>query len=120
MWSVGVTWLELILGTPHVFQLSARQRALLHHHLKLEDKSEVGPVLEIELMRPRLDAGGGLASWDCSHEAVRETLRQRDPTHQGLPSDAALDLLKQMLHWDPQQRPTPERALQHPYFQEAV
>ncbi len=65
MWSVGVTWLELILGTPHVFQLSARQRALLHHHLKLEDKSEVGPVLEIELMRPRLDAGGGLASWVC-------------------------------------------------------
>ena len=39
---------------------------------------------------------------------------------QGLPSDAALDLLKQMLHWDPQQRPTPEQALQHPYLQEAV
>lgn len=59
MWSVGVTWLELILGTPHVFQLSARQRALLHHHLKLEDKSEVGPVLEIELMRPRC------GRWPC-------------------------------------------------------
>ena len=57
MWSVGVTWLELVLGTPHVFQLSARQRALLHHHLKLEDKSEVGPIsLEKPLVTPRLRA----------------------------------------------------------------
>ena len=77
MWSVGVTWLELILGTPHVFQLSARQRALLHHHLKLEDKSEVGPVsLEVQLVRPRLDAGGGLASWVCGCMCIKSAQGQ--------------------------------------------
>ncbi|KAL6007245.1 hypothetical protein ACLOJK_032741 [Asimina triloba] len=34
MWSVGVVMLELILGSPHVFQISARTRALLDQHLK--------------------------------------------------------------------------------------
>ncbi|XP_019056006.1 PREDICTED: probable inactive protein kinase At3g63330 isoform X4 [Nelumbo nucifera] len=34
MWSVGVVILELILGSPHVFQLSARTHALLDQHLE--------------------------------------------------------------------------------------
>lgn len=34
MWSVGVVMLELILGSPHVFQISARTRALLDKHLE--------------------------------------------------------------------------------------
>lgn len=33
MWSAGVLFLELLLGTPHVFQVSARTRALLERHL---------------------------------------------------------------------------------------
>ncbi|KAK9815399.1 hypothetical protein WJX72_003040 [[Myrmecia] bisecta] len=40
MWSVGICWLELLMGTPHVFQISAKTRALLHHHLHLDEKSE--------------------------------------------------------------------------------
>jgi serine/threonine protein kinase len=32
-WSAGVLFLELLLGTPHVFQVSARTRALLDRHL---------------------------------------------------------------------------------------
>lgn len=33
MWSLGVTFLELILASPHVFTPSARTRATLHHRL---------------------------------------------------------------------------------------
>lgn len=34
MWSVGVVILELVLGTPDVFQVSSRTRALLDQHLE--------------------------------------------------------------------------------------
>lgn len=34
MWSVGVVMLELILGSPNVFQISALTSALLDQHLK--------------------------------------------------------------------------------------
>lgn len=34
MWSVGVVMLELVLGTPNVFQINALTRALLDRHLK--------------------------------------------------------------------------------------
>ncbi|XP_020586036.1 uncharacterized protein LOC110028503 isoform X2 [Phalaenopsis equestris] len=34
MWSVGVFMLELILGSPHVFQISHRTRALIDRHLE--------------------------------------------------------------------------------------
>ena len=34
MWSVGVVFMELILGSPHVFQISDRTRAILDQHLE--------------------------------------------------------------------------------------
>ncbi|XP_068634349.1 uncharacterized protein [Aristolochia californica] len=34
MWSVGVVMLELILGSPHVFEISSRTQALLDQHLE--------------------------------------------------------------------------------------
>lgn len=34
MWSVGVVILELILGSPNAFQINAKTRALLDHHLE--------------------------------------------------------------------------------------
>lgn len=34
MWSVGVVMLELILGSPHVFEINDRTRALLDQHLE--------------------------------------------------------------------------------------
>lgn len=33
-WSVGVVFLELILGSPNVFQINSLTRALLDQHLK--------------------------------------------------------------------------------------
>lgn len=44
MWSLGVTWLEIVMGTPHVFQVDPRTRAKLYHQLNMEAMSEVsGP-----------------------------------------------------------------------------
>lgn len=34
MWSVGVVILELILGSPNVFQISSLSRVLLDQHLE--------------------------------------------------------------------------------------
>lgn len=32
-WSIGVVFLELILGTPHVFTISSRDRNILAHQV---------------------------------------------------------------------------------------
>ncbi|GMH38468.1 hypothetical protein BSKO_06352 [Bryopsis sp. KO-2023] len=40
IWSVGVVWLEYILGTPLVFHLPGRTRALLDHRLRLSSLPE--------------------------------------------------------------------------------
>lgn len=34
MWSVGVVILEMILGSPNVFQIHAKTQALLDQHLR--------------------------------------------------------------------------------------
>lgn len=52
----------------------------------------------------------------CTDEAIMEVIRQRDPTHQGLPNQAAVRLLLLLLHWNPAQRPTAAEALRHAYF----
>ena len=44
MWSVGVTWLELMLATPHVFAISERQRILLEQALHLDKQPQVGAL----------------------------------------------------------------------------
>ena len=41
MWSVGVIWLELVMGTPHVFQIAPRTAALLNQQLQSDNKDEV-------------------------------------------------------------------------------
>ena len=41
MWSLGVTWLELVMGTPHVFQVDPRTRVKLYHQLRMDAMSDV-------------------------------------------------------------------------------
>lgn len=45
MWSLGVTWLELVMGTPHIFQVDSRTRAKLYHQLSMDAMSDVRPIL---------------------------------------------------------------------------
>ena len=42
MWSLGVVWLELVVATPHVFQISPRTAALLERHLHHKSPVTVG------------------------------------------------------------------------------
>lgn len=141
MWSLGVVWLELLLGTPHVFQISARTRALLDARLRLERKSAedrqqiylLRGMMELCIYPPTLPAkrkegGSGekgqegdrqqhsVLQWSCSEPALLETLRSRDPTGTGLGSVLELRLLRALLHWQPSERPTATEALRHAAF----
>lgn len=41
LWSVGISWLEMILGTPHVFSITDRMKVILHQALHLDQKPQV-------------------------------------------------------------------------------
>jgi hypothetical protein len=45
LWSVGITWLELIFGTPHVFSISERMRVILHQALHLDQQPPVRTLI---------------------------------------------------------------------------
>ena len=51
MWSVGVVWLELLLATPHVFQITPRTAALLQRHLHRHHKSQVSSNLNCTISK---------------------------------------------------------------------
>ncbi|KAL0028700.1 hypothetical protein WJX79_000503 [Trebouxia sp. C0005] len=40
MWSLGVVWLEMVLATPHVFQISPRTAAVLQRRLQHSSQAE--------------------------------------------------------------------------------
>ncbi|XP_043696078.1 uncharacterized protein LOC122646565 isoform X1 [Telopea speciosissima] len=135
MWSVGVVILELILGSPHVFQINARTRALLDPHLEGWNESmkelarKLRSFMEMCILIPGSSAkrhhGGNTkdgvgvwpASWKCSEESFADQVKGRDPIKLGFPDIRALRLVRQLLLWDPEDRLSIDDALQHPYFQ---
>ncbi|XP_058191474.1 uncharacterized protein LOC131308546 isoform X2 [Rhododendron vialii] len=135
MWSAGVVFLELILGSPDVFQISALTSALLDQHLEgwneglKELAHKLRAFMELCILMPVSSSkkyhvsgmkGGGAnspASWKCSEEYFSQQIKNRDPLKIGFPNVWALRLVRQLLVWDPDERLSVDEALQHPYFQ---
>ncbi|XP_031287144.1 uncharacterized protein LOC116145851 isoform X3 [Pistacia vera] len=131
MWSVGVVILELILGSPDVFQISALTRSLLDRHLegwndelkelayKLRSFMELCiliPGNSLKHMRSTNQGRLSPASWKCSEEFFSQQIKSRDPLKLGFPNVWAMRLVRQLLLWDPEDRMSVDDALQHPYF----
>lgn len=134
MWSVGVVMLELVLGTPNVFQINALTRALLDRQLEgwnegvKELAYKLRSFMELCILIPGISrssssskkyqkVGVSPASWKCSEEFFSRQIRNRDPLKIGFSNIWALRLVRHLLHWDPEDRPSIDEALQHPYFQ---
>uniref|UniRef100_A0A0E0RA86 protein-serine/threonine phosphatase n=1 Tax=Oryza rufipogon TaxID=4529 RepID=A0A0E0RA86_ORYRU len=100
MWSVGVVMLELIVGSPHVFQISDRTRALMDHRLEgwSEQTKELAyklrSYMELCILVPGISSqhqGSGdsehgqfrPASWKCSEESFAHQVKIRDPLKMG-------------------------------------
>ncbi|GMH20864.1 hypothetical protein Nepgr_022706 [Nepenthes gracilis] len=135
LWSVGVVILELVLGSPDVFQISSISQALLDKHIEgwNEDLKELAyrlrSFMEMCILIPghpsRLhryraannQARVSPASWKCSEEFFSNLIKSRDPLKIGFPNVWAMRLVRQLLLWDPDDRLSVDDALQHPYFQ---
>ncbi|CAI0434066.1 unnamed protein product [Linum tenue] len=98
MWSVGVVILELILGSPSVFQISPKTQALLDPHIQgwNEDLKELAyklrSFMELCILIPGSSSNhrqtrGQLrdspASWKCSEEFFSQQIKSRDPLKTG-------------------------------------
>ncbi|KAJ3675586.1 hypothetical protein LUZ60_004628 [Juncus effusus] len=136
MWSVGVVMLELILGSPHVFLISDRTRALLDQQLEGWSEStrelayKLRSYMELCILLPgtsshhhhhssKFDHGGvSPASWKCSEESFSHQVKMKDPLKLGFPNIWALRLIRQLLVWHPEGRLSVDEALNHPYFQQ--
>eukprot|EP00898_Chlorokybus_atmophyticus_P008559 jgi/Chlat1/8704/Chrsp88S08082 len=121
IWSVGVVMLELALGTPHVFNIDARTRALLERRLMGENEHnrdmayKLRALLEMCIFPPRHTASSPV-SWACTEEALQTHIKMRDPLNIGMPDVWSLRLLRRLLQWSPDDRITSAEALEHAYF----
>ncbi|KAK9015395.1 hypothetical protein V6N11_006505 [Hibiscus sabdariffa] len=119
MWSVGVVILEMILGSPNVFQINALTRTLLDHHLEgwneglKELAYKLRSLMELCILisgssskhhRAMNQGGMSPASWKCSEEFFSHQIRSRDPLKLGFPNVWALRLVRDLLRWDPDDR----------------
>ncbi len=143
VWSTGVVALQLLMGNPGVFQVPAHTRnAVLRsvaaatlrtqHGMGHEETTRMTDaqalllrgMLELCILPPQLDpftrAGGALVhelQWSCSDAALLLVLRARDPTGRGPPGGRlGVRLLRAMLAWEAEARPTTSMALRHALF----
>ncbi|KAK3255816.1 hypothetical protein CYMTET_35022 [Cymbomonas tetramitiformis] len=57
-------------------------------------------------------------SWECTDDAIQQLIRRRDPTQQGLGSIWGVRLVRWLLSWTPNARPTAQQVLQHAFFRQ--
>lgn len=142
-WSVGVLALEMLLGSPNVFTVDQRTRAVLTHKLKKEGASDeatqralyLAALSQFCIYNPRRDDPPNPTQLDevpihrfltvkesCTLHDFHRALRARDPLGLGFDesADNLLHLIWQLLAWDPDDRITAANALKHRYFSQTV
>ncbi|CAM9213865.1 unnamed protein product, partial [Chrysoparadoxa australica] len=126
LWSVGVTILEMLLGTPDVFTVSQRTRAMIALSMHGKDEDSRSKAFLLAAMADFCITPDSLQHWPlgdkavvmehCGLEDFGKALHQRDPLDIGFHDPWGLDLLWRLLRWDPKQRISAEDALEHAYF----
>nr|CCA27345.1 protein phosphatase 1Llike protein putative [Albugo laibachii Nc14] len=129
LWSTGIIFLELILGSPQVFLISARDRVKLDVKLRGKDeqtklKSYLLHVITDEfcIFQPEYNQlqhfwnKYALVTRGCHFGQFNATILKRDPFHKGFQDPWGLDLIWKLLQWDPKQRISAKEALRHAFF----
>eukprot|EP01137_Pigoraptor_chileana_P018793 Opistho-2@78874 len=133
IWSAGIVFMEMILGTPKVFTIDDRARARID--LQMQDKSEevkeaayrFKAMQQYCLYPPNSEAtldeeslsdmlGTSVMKPKCTKETFFECLRRHDPLGIGLEDRMGVDLLKRLLAFDPRDRIMAREGLTHAYF----
>jgi serine/threonine protein kinase/serine/threonine protein phosphatase PrpC len=145
VYAAGVVMLELVLGTPRVFALSAAAAEALDRRLLrgggggAAGAGAAGATAEAAARRrlafhlrglmdaclyppppPALNAKKQqqqqqVETPECAPAALAAALRRRDPLGHGLDL-AGLDLARSLLAWRPSDRPSAAEALRHAFF----
>lgn len=126
LWSIGVVFLEIILGSPQVFELDSRARAkvdakIQHKSPQAKSKSYLlHSLAEYCIYQPSNVLSSfqqyALVPQACHIGRFNETLRRKDPLGIGFQSQMGLDLLWRLLAWSPVNRISAVEALEHAYF----
>jgi serine/threonine protein phosphatase PrpC len=141
-WSIGIVALELLLGTPNVFSVDQRTRAILSIKMQKQGATEeeiqralylaalsqfciYNPAIENSQNWPLRDGDPlqktSMVKQSCTLNDFHRALRARDPLGLGFDSstDTLLRFIWQLLSWNPLERMTPAEALSHPYLMSA-
>ncbi len=127
IWSVGVIFLELVLGTSKVFQVSERTRSLVDQRMRrssaaVREQAYLFRAMVELCIYPPLPLDGhksrDLVSIKCSDDQVQRILQQRDELGLAFPNLWAVKLLRRLLRWNAEARITADRALKHAFFRE--
>lgn len=141
IWSVGVIFLEFILGTANIFLVDQRTAVMVRHQLSRvvrrgrttlltkDEESDFNREVEEHIYRAALaefciynyTAQELLGSRlhlvaFCSPQDLARAIQRRDPLGRGFHDFQGLDLISKLLAWDPADRISMKQALLHPYF----
>ena len=121
MWSVGCVFAELILRAP-LFPGESEISQLSHIIAHLGNPTEQNWPVAIHSLLPSLLPPNLVVTQGCTSLPSFMEFQQSAgvPFEKTLPlaSEAALDLLKNLLVFDPKKRLSAEQALKHRYFSE--
>ncbi|KAF4692831.1 hypothetical protein FOZ60_012525 [Perkinsus olseni] len=125
MWCAGVLWLELFLGSRGVFDpdvaIDPRHRNLFEHRLRavgVQSDEEIERALRVEAFRLWGITEQPLG--DQAEVAFQAALNEQDPLESGLMPRSCMDLLRSLLSWHPEDRPTAREALNSACFSQPV